>query len=405
MAKKENILIAPAAEDWEVWRYRSERSPERIDTVDSPREFTGRAEITLGVPVRHVFALPLWILGGEDALLGDMVRLQLERRGLAPGGSGPTVIEHVTLATEEQKRLVLCVVLAASLPEEICLANATGFEPSPRLYALPPDGITLWQEQGRIVMAVTRGAELAYFQRLCDSGLSEDLTSELSCLYAELISQRIISRRGRLVLWFDAPEDQRRRLGEVLGLPVSYGPRPDPVPPADPWTLTPPQVNTIQISRERRNQIIRISAAAAAVYLVVAAVIAGFTGWKYFQVHSLKGKLALHADEVATIQKTAERWEAIELAVNPEMYPLERLWRAAKLLPDGIRLTLFEQRGPDILITGEARNAPAAFRYRETFKSDSEWAGYEWQMPQPRLLPNDLAQFRLEGRRPYAQDY
>jgi len=41
----------------------------------------------------------------------------------------------------------------------------------------------------------------------------------------------------------------------------------------------------------------------------------------------------------------------------------------------------------------------AAFQFLDNLKHDPHFAGYTWDMAQPHLLPNDLAQLQIEGTR------
>ena len=123
-------------------------------------------------------------------------------------------------------------------------------------------------------------------------------------------------------------------------------------------------------------------------------------GWFYFQCRRLESGLAANKALVEEIRTTSHRWDLMEAAVEPEAYPVEQLLRCVKVLPpSGVRFTLFAVNGRKVTIQGEAKGAPAVFTYFDDLKRSKDLAGYRWKMPQPRLLPNDNAEFQIEGER------
>jgi hypothetical protein len=66
---------------------------------------------------------------------------------------------------------------------------------------------------------------------------------------------------------------------------------------------------------------------------------------------------------------------------------------------DQLHLTLFEAGNNKLLIKGEAKNVANAFLLFSKLKADPYFSGYTLTMENPRPLPNDLAQFQIEGIR------
>ena len=47
---------------------------------------------------------------------------------------------------------------------------------------------------------------------------------------------------------------------------------------------------------------------------------------------------------------------------------------------------------------GEASTATLAYQFAEKVKKNTELRTFQFEMAAPRILPNDHAQFRLEGK-------
>jgi len=63
-----------------------------------------------------------------------------------------------------------------------------------------------------------------------------------------------------------------------------------------------------------------------------------------------------------------------------------------------VRITAYNQSARQISVEGEANTAALAYKFIENVKKNPELQIFEFNMAAPRILPNDHAQFRLEGR-------
>jgi len=402
MKPKDQTLLLPGPDRWEVWPASANGSARRepIQRVESPSGAPAQRLGSVGLPVRHLHALPLWIIKSEAAPAAEMIEAQLERRALG----GPHQVAPRTtrlLADETNRQLYLTTLLSPTLPEAVCLRTAPRFDPTPELYPLEPDRITLWVEEGRLVAAATRGPDLAYFQALATSAWDDTLAAELRCLLLQLLSEEVLTRCTGITLWHPLPEPDRERLERALQLPVSVSDRPAPrIAASGGGALVPQPVQDARGAAQRRRRFSRWLGIAALLYALALAAFGTHAFLKYRQILALRAELATDSAPLTAVRDTAARWRALEPALNPEQYPIERLFQAASLLPpEGVRLTLLEQRERSILLTGEARNAAAAFDFADKLKKSEQWTAYRWQIPQPRILPNGSTQFSIEGSR------
>jgi hypothetical protein len=349
--------------------------------------------------VSAVTFFPVWLNTADEALLGNVFRAQLEKNSLlAPGAENSA---HFQILTREPTRtLVSGLVLNTKLAEPLLQGAISDFDLALRFYPLPEDSLLFWREDHRLIVAITHGAQLIYAQTLSQPLLNADTLTELRCLILILENQNVLPVLQRVVLWSEFSHPEISLLQQALEMRSEVENPPSPRLPSPRWPLIPLAVrakNQLASTRERQRSIWKM---VGLVYLLIAAAATGYTGWLAWHTSVLRHKVEAIRPTVTTLRQVAARWDALESALTPTLYPAEQLFQAAQVLPpEGVRLTLFQSESGSLLITGEAKNAPAAYKYFEDVKKQSIYASWTWQMPQPRILPNDSAQFRIEGKR------
>ena len=63
-----------------------------------------------------------------------------------------------------------------------------------------------------------------------------------------------------------------------------------------------------------------------------------------------------------------------------------------------MRITKFDQSARQIAVEGEANSAALAYQFADKVKKKPELQMFQFEMAAPKILPNDHAQFRLEGK-------
>ena len=103
--------------------------------------------------------------------------------------------------------------------------------------------------------------------------------------------------------------------------------------------------------------------------------------------------------KVDFIKQTETNWKALSPAIDPHYYPIEVLLHLFESLPNPeVRITVFEQSTRNLSVQGEAPSAALAYQFAEKVKKHPQLQGYSFNLQTPRILPNDHAQFRLEGK-------
>jgi len=400
LTKGQRSILLPGpteAEPWEVWVLGgAKREPQIVQVCQSPLENRLRSISTLVLPVVQVHCLPLWLNETDTRQLGGMIPLQLESRGLQPRNE-PAVFDYSVVATEENRTLVLVGVLPASLPAELHAEAYESFDLSARYFKLPQNALTLWREHDRLVVAITRGPNLVYFQALSEGEVTERIVQDLNSVRATLEIQDILAPLRLVVAWTPLRPEERIALKGAFNLQIVEEEGPPPEVPAQPWKLVPHAIGEVRRSRESRRWIGRALAGLFVVYLLALAWFA----WQYVQtsmkVAELRKWQDAHSADVDTVMSGRAAWKQLAPVVDYKYYPLELLKRIQAAIPaDQLHLTLFECDSQGKLqIRGEAKNVAGAFTFFEKLKNDSYFSRYNLQMGNPRPLPNDLASFQI----------
>jgi hypothetical protein len=132
-----------------------------------------------------------------------------------------------------------------------------------------------------------------------------------------------------------------------------------------------------------------------------AALAVGF-GWLALEKRKI-GKIDL---EIAELQPKVElsnarqtKWRALEAAVEPSRYLVEILHQIARSIGAAdIRITEFQMNPREFAFSGEAANVAEAIEYVGRLRKEPELGGFKIDSPNPNILPNERAQFRVNGR-------
>jgi len=403
LGKGERAILLPGAtgaEPWEIWVMGGKSGAEYRQNCVNPLDNRLRKNTTLELPVSQVFCLPLWLNETDTKQFASMISLQLELRGLQPRGTDAAVFDWSVVAQEGMRTLVVVGVLPASLPPEIQVEAYDDFDLSVRCLPFSENALTLWREQDRWAVAMTRGRNLVYFQTLAEERISQRVLQDLNCLLTSLTMQEVLLPLQQVILWSEVSPTELTALQTALRLPIRQEERPSPRLPATAWKLTPSTVGAAQKQREFQRWRMRGILIASAVYLMAVAWLLTHFFITSYQVKGLQHWHAEHAQAIALVRDTKAAWQELQPVVDENSYPLEMLLNVSKSIPsDQLNLTLFEANNGRLLIKGEAKNAQAAFQFLDNLKKDAHLAGFTWNMGQPHLLPNDLAQLQIEGTR------
>ncbi|HKP93163.1 MAG TPA: hypothetical protein VJS88_04635, partial [Chthoniobacterales bacterium] len=117
------------------------------------------------------------------------------------------------------------------------------------------------------------------------------------------------------------------------------------------------------------------------------------------QIGRLDRRISRDAPKTEFVKATEARWKALAPAIDPHYYPIEVILHLFDCLPSqDVRITVFNQSARQISVDGEANSAALAYQFAEKVKKNPDLQTFQFDLGAPRLLPNDHAQFRLEGK-------
>ena len=382
--------------NWELWNFPASRRAQFVRRLENPKAAGG--QVIVALPLRQTVSYATWVPTGDREVVPEMVQLQLEKRGLVQKQNAASSLDVRILEVQEERALVLAIVLLPDLAPELAIENAVRFEPEPYTLPIPQDRLIIWRERQRLAMTISRGRDPIHFQVLSTEEVSDESVNEIRCILLQLESQHLINELLGLAIWGEFTDEEVERLQQGLALKTFRESVPPPSLPATASKLLPAQVSVLHEKARRRSRIRRLIAAAAGIYLLGILGIIAYIFWQQSRISQLQNQLTADLPTVTAVQGTADQWRKVEWAVDPKLYSVELLNQVASLLPQqGMRLTAFQIEKGKVIIRGEASTAAGAFKFNEDIKQNAALKIFQWEMKSPSLRPDGRAEFIIEG--------
>ena len=402
VGKGQRAVVLPGssgAEPWEVWILGGKSPPLLAQAASTPTDHKLTRDATLALPVSQVYCVPLWLNETDTKQFAGMIPLQLELRGLVPRNE-PPVFDWSVVVQEEARTLVLVAVLPASLPAELQAEAFQAFDFCARFYPMSADTAVLWREQDHLAFAITRGTHLVYFQSVSESEVTPRVLQDLSCAKMTLAMQDILPTLQCVEVWSHFSDSELSSIANTMGVAVVEKERPAPVIPAQGWKLTPAVLSEARRKRESSRWIRRALVGVLVLYVAATVWLVTRLALTQAKVTELQKWQQTHEHALDLVHQGRATWKVLSPVVDTANYPLELLLHVQQSLnPDQLHLTIFETGEDHLLIKGEAKNVAAAIQFYDKLKADPSLKAYTLQMDNPRPLPNDLAQFQIQGTR------
>jgi hypothetical protein len=138
---------------------------------------------------------------------------------------------------------------------------------------------------------------------------------------------------------------------------------------------------------------------AGGVYAGVLFLFLAYFVYLRFAVGHLDRVIARDNPQTEFVRAADANWKALAPALDSRYYPVEILLHLFESLPSpDVRITAYNQSARQISIDGEANSAALAYQFSDKVKKNPGLQIFRFDMAAPRILPNDHAQFRLEGK-------
>ena len=372
---------------------------------DAAALLTLEDEFILGLPIAAVLAQRFRLPTVDPAEFSEMVRIQVEKAlpfspdevttdfELIEQTETESVVSAVAVRNDQLAELAAPLIARGFIPRQVTVYAAQ------RAATHAPEGSTLliYPEGEILVSAVTENGKLS-LTRTLDGGDPEKLKTELPQLALSAELQGINASFPKVLLdetCFELRDTVQGILdspAEIVGIET---------PPAS------VRLNLLPASwRARRSQLARqaewrkslvwIGGAYGAVLLLFLT----YLGLMRFEIGRLGRRIAADAPQTEFVRSAETNWKALAPAFDPHYYPVEILLHLFESLPSpDVRITAYNQSARQISIDGEAKTPAQVFQFVEKVKKHPDLQAFAFDLPTPpRILSNDHAQFRLEGK-------
>jgi hypothetical protein len=361
-------------------------------------------EIVLALPIDLVLAQRMRLPTTDPSEFVEMVRIQIEK-GMPYSPEEMTTDSELISQTEEGSVISAVAVHNEKLNELAAPLISRGLIPSQvtiyaghRAATHSPEGTSLfiYPENESIVCAISEEGKISFTHSL-DGADALQLQRDLPQLTLSAELQGINTSAPRILLaeslyeFRDTVEGIFATNAELIAVEV---------PPAE------TRLNLLPESwRARRAQLARLKQwkkrilIGAAVYASLLMLFLAYLLILRWQVRRLDKRISNDAPKTEFVRATEARWKALSPAIDPHYYPIEVVLHLFDSLPSAdVRITIFNQSARQISVDGEANSAALAYQFADKVKKNPDLQTFQFELGAPKLLPNDHAQFRLEGK-------
>jgi hypothetical protein len=361
-------------------------------------------DIVLALPLDLVLAQRMRLPTTDAAEFGEMVRIQIEKAmpyspeemttdsELISQSEEGSVISAVAVNNEKLNELAAPLLARGLIPSQVTIYAGQ------RAATHSPEGTSLfiYRENESIVCAIAEEGKVSFTHSL-DGADALQLQRDLPQLTLSAELQGINTSAPRVLLaenlyeFRDTVEGIFATNAELIAVEV---------PPAE------TRLNLLPESwRARRAQLVRLKQwkkrllIGAAAYCGLLVLFFAYLLILRFQIRRLDKKISTDAPKTEFVRATEAKWKALSPAIDPHYYPIEVLLHLFDSLPSAdVRITTFNQSARQISVDGEANSAALAYQFADKVKKNPELQTFQFDLQSPKLLPNDHAQFRLEGK-------
>jgi hypothetical protein len=387
------------AEHSSAWEVRAVASVEEAAEVLQPED-----DIVLALPLELVLAQRMRLPTTDSAEFGEMVRIQIEKAmpyspeemttdsELISQSEEGSVISAVAVNNEKLNELAAPLLARGLIPSQVTLYAGH------RAATHSPQGTSLfiYPENESIVCAIAEEGKVS-FTHCLDGADALQLQRDLPQLTLSAELQGINTSAPRVLLaeslfeFRDTVEGIFATSAELIAVEV---------PPAE------TRLNLLPESwRARRAQLVRLKQwrkrllIGAAAYAALLLLFLAYLFVLRFQIRRLDKKISSDAPRTEFVRATEAKWKALAPAIDPHYYPIEVVLHLFDSLPSAdVRITIFNQSARQISVDGEANSAALAYQFADKVKKNPDLQTFQFELGAPKLLPNDHAQFRLEGK-------
>ena len=382
-----------------AWEVRGLATLDEAGTLLQPGD-----DFVLGLPVTVVLAQRLSLPTIDRDEFVEMVRIQIEKAMPYPAEEMTTDSEVIS-QTEEGSVISAVAVHNEKLSELAAPLLSLGLIPSrvtvyaaqrAATHAPAGEALLIYPESDAIVCAIAEHGKLS-FTRTLDAADPLQLQRDLPQLALSAELQGINTSFPKVLLdeslyaLRDTVQGVFATTTELVAVEL---------PPAETGLNLLPESwrqRRAQIARqgEWRKRLLWAGGAYAALLVLFLAYLLVLR----LELGRLGRRIERDAPRTEFVKMAAAKWRALAPAIDPRFYPIEVLVHISDSLPSAdVRITKFDQSARQVAVEGEANSAALAYQFADRVKKNPDLQMFQFEMAAPRILPNDHAQFRLEGK-------
>ena len=405
---KPTVFILPTARGWNFIRSAEQNGSWNVRKLESLEDavplLAATDDFVLGLPVSAVLAQRFRLPSVDPAEFPEMIRIQIEK--LLPFAADEVTTDFELIEQDESESVVSAVAItnqqlaevASPLLERGYIPRQITVYAAQRASTHAPNGnaVLIYPEGETLVYAMTENGKLS-LARVFEGRNGEQLQLEVPQLRLSAELQGIDASCPNVLLdescyeLRDTVQEILANSAEIVGIEL---------PPA------PVKLNLLPESwRRRRSQLMRQAEWRkrllwiGGAYVGLLFLLLVYLGLLRFQIGRVGGRIARDAPKTEFVRATEARWKALAPAIDPHYYPVEILLHIFESLPSAdVRITAYNQSARQISVDGEANTAALAYQFIEKVKKNPDLRAFQFDMAAPRILPNNHAQFRLEGK-------
>jgi hypothetical protein len=361
-------------------------------------------DVVFSLPVMAVLAQRFRLPTLDPAEFPEMVRIQIEKAlpfspeevttdfELIEQNETESVISAIAVRNEQLAEIAAPLLERGFIPRQITVYAAQ------RAGTHAPQGraLLIYPEGEAFVSAVTENGKVS-LTRTLDSVEPEHLKRELPQLALSAELQGITGSFPNILLdetCYELRDTVQRILdsrAEIVGVET---------PPAS------TKLNLLPESwRERRSRLARRGewrrrlTLAGGAYVGLLFLCLVYLTYVRFEIGRANRLTARDNPQTEFVRATEAKWKALAPAIDSRYYPVEILLHLSESLPSAeVRITAYNQSARQISVDGEADSAALAYQFADKVKKNPGLQVFQFDMAAPRILPNNHAQFRLEGK-------
>jgi hypothetical protein len=406
--KPSPVFITPTAHGWNLLRARDGNGAWDVRLLATLAEIaplvSAQDDIVLSLPVAAILAQRFRLPTVDPAEFPEMVRLQIEKAlpfspeevtadfELIEQNENESVISAVAIRNEQLMEIAGPLLDKGVIPQQVTVyaaQRATTHAPEGRALLIYPEG-------EKLVSAVTENGKVS-LTRTFDGVKPEQLQAELPQIALSAELQGINGSFPNVLLDESCYELRDTVQGILDSKPALVGIE---TPPASvKLNLLPESWRLRRTQLAKRGEWRKRLTLAGAAYAGLFLLFLLYLGYSRFAIARLDRLITRDAPQTQFIRETESDWKSLAPAIDSRYYPVEILFHLSEDLPSpDVRITAYNQSARQISVDGEANTAALAYQFAEKVKKDGALQNFRFDMAAPRILPNNHAQFRLEGK-------